>query len=87
MLEAGVPVVFGYIEDAHDDHSSSTAATFGPGEAGYVTQLAAFNDAFGKFFARLAKLASPRKIRSLSSPQTRTIILSAGRRHQKIATA
>lgn len=55
MLEAGVPVVFGYIEDAHDDHSSSTAATFGPGEAGYVTQLAAFNDAFGKFFARLAK--------------------------------
>jgi len=55
MLEAGVPVVFGYIEDAHDDHSGSTAATFGPGEAGYVTQLAAFNDAFGKFFARLAK--------------------------------
>ena len=28
---------------------------FGPGEAGYVAQLASFNDAFGKFFARLAK--------------------------------
>src|ERR1700756_1448398 len=54
MLEAGVPVVYGYIEDAHDDHSSPTAATFGPGEAGYVQQLAAYNDAFGKFFARLA---------------------------------
>src|SRR5215471_2267984 len=54
MLEAGVPVVYGYIEDAHDNHSSPTAATFGPGEAGYVQQLAAYNDAFGKFFARLA---------------------------------
>ena len=54
MLEAGVPVVYGYIEDAHDNHSSPTAATFGPGEAGYVQQLAEYNDAFGKFFARLA---------------------------------
>jgi hypothetical protein len=54
MIEAGVPVVYGYIEDAHDNHSSPTSATFGPGEAGYVQQLAAYNDAFGKFFARLA---------------------------------
>jgi arylsulfatase A-like enzyme len=53
MLEAGVPVVYGYIEDAHDDHVADKA--FGPGEAGYVAQLASFNDAFGKFFARLAK--------------------------------
>jgi len=53
MLEAGVPVVYGYIEDAHDNHVADTA--FGPGEAGYVAQLASFNKAFGKFFARLAK--------------------------------
>lgn len=62
MLEAGVPVVYGYIEDAHDNEgvalsgvSTSVEETFGPGEAGYVTQLQAFNKAFGAFFARLAK--------------------------------
>src|SRR5271166_146156 len=53
MLENGVPVVYGYIEDAHDNHITGSG-TFGPGEAGYVAQLSAFNDAFGKFFARLA---------------------------------
>jgi hypothetical protein len=52
MLEAGIPVVYGYIEDMHDNHAST--GTFGPGEAGYVAQLAAANEAFGKFFARLA---------------------------------
>ena len=61
MLEAGVPVVFFYIEDAHDNDpglsgiSSSVEGTFGPGEQGYVTQLAAYNKAFGEFFDRLAK--------------------------------
>jgi hypothetical protein len=62
MLEAGVPIVYGYIEDAHDNQgqaisgvSTSTEETFGPGEAGYVTQLKAFDKAFGQFFARLAK--------------------------------
>jgi hypothetical protein len=54
MLEAGIPVVYGYIEDMHDNHSA-TGGTFGPGEAGYVSQLAAANEAFGKFFARLAQ--------------------------------
>ena len=53
MLEAGIPVVYGYIEDMHDNHAST--GTFGPGEAGYVAQLAAANEAFGKFFARLAQ--------------------------------
>ena len=52
MLEAGVPVVYGYIEDMHDNHA--TGGTYGPGEAGYVAQLAAANEAFGRFFARLA---------------------------------
>ena len=56
MLEAGVPVVYGYIEDAHDNHSlpSDPDGTFGPGEAGYVAQLKKYDTAFGKFFARLA---------------------------------
>src|SRR6185312_6438548 len=41
MLESGVPVVYGYIADAHDNHSlaSNPDGTFGPGEAGYVAQL------------------------------------------------
>jgi hypothetical protein len=52
MLEAGVPVVYGYVSDAHDNHIAGSG-TFGPGEAGYVTQLQQYNDAFGKFFARL----------------------------------
>ncbi|MBV8120184.1 MAG: hypothetical protein JO081_09645, partial [Alphaproteobacteria bacterium] len=51
MLEHGVPVVYGYIEDAHDDHVNDVA--FGPGQAGYVAQLKSFDNAFGKFFARL----------------------------------
>lgn len=62
MLEAGVPVVYGYIADAHDNRgpalsgvSTNTEATFGPGEAGYVMQLKAYDKAFGQFFARLAK--------------------------------
>jgi hypothetical protein len=53
MLEAGVPVVYAYIADAHDNHFTFSGS-YGPGEAGYVKQLAAYNAAFGKFFARLA---------------------------------
>jgi len=34
MLEAGIPVVYAYISDAHDDHAIGQA--FGPGQAGYV---------------------------------------------------
>ena len=52
MLEHNVPVVFAYISDAHDDHGPSGNA-FGPGQAGYVAQLAAYNKAFGQFFTRL----------------------------------
>src|SRR5579883_2468760 len=53
MQEHGVPVTYAYISDAHDAHPNGPA--FGPGSAGYVSALAAYNDAFGKFFARLAK--------------------------------
>lgn len=55
MQEAGIPVTFAYIEDAHDNHSSSSDMAFGPGQAGYVAQLKAENQAYGAFFERLAK--------------------------------
>jgi len=44
--------VYAYIADAHDNHFTFSGS-YGPGEAGYVAQLAAYNAAFGKFFARL----------------------------------
>jgi hypothetical protein len=56
MLKTGIPVVFAYIADAHDNHqgtSLSTEKTFGPGEASYVKQLSDYNAAFGTFFANL----------------------------------
>jgi hypothetical protein len=52
MQENGVPVTYSYISDAHESHSAPFRA-FGPGEAGYVAQLAAYDDAFNKFFTRL----------------------------------
>jgi len=52
MQEHGVPVTFAFISDAHDNHPTGPA--FGPGQAGYVAQLAAYDDAFSKFFTRLA---------------------------------
>ncbi|MFH8387756.1 hypothetical protein ACH4E7_43930 [Kitasatospora sp. NPDC018058] len=53
MQEAGVPVTYGYISDAHDRYPGGSA--FGPGEAGYVAQLKAYDQAFDGFFQRLAK--------------------------------
>jgi arylsulfatase A-like enzyme len=51
-LEAGVPVAYAYISDVHDNHAGGGA--YGPGEAGYVAALKSYDDAFGKFFNRLA---------------------------------
>jgi hypothetical protein len=53
MQEHGVPITYSYISDAHDKHSFPFRA-YGPGEAGYVTQLAAYDAAFDAFFTRLA---------------------------------
>jgi hypothetical protein len=57
LLEAGVPVVYFYLADVHDNNAIgntlSTEQTFGPGEAPYVTQLQQYDAAFAKFFARL----------------------------------
>jgi hypothetical protein len=52
MQEHGIPITYAYISDAHDAHPSGPA--YGPGQAGYVAALKAYDDAFGKFFNRLA---------------------------------
>jgi acid phosphatase len=56
MQKAGVPVTYAYVSDAHDGHGTSGNIHFayGPGEDGYREQLQAYDDAFGKFFTRLA---------------------------------
>jgi hypothetical protein len=56
MQEAGIPITYAYISDAHDNHgtSGSIHVAYGPGETGYENQLAAYDDAFNKFFTRLA---------------------------------
>src|SRR5260221_5541556 len=56
MQEAGIPVTYAYISDAHDGHGTSGNIHFayGPGEAGYVQQLQDYDLAFQKFFERLA---------------------------------
>ncbi|MGC2758060.1 hypothetical protein, partial [Candidatus Binatus sp.] len=51
MQEGGVPVTFAYIADAHDNHQFDFP--YGPGEAGYVAQLKAYDQAFAQFFTRL----------------------------------
>jgi hypothetical protein len=51
MLEAGVQIVFGYISDAHDNHSGGGA--LGPGAAGYVAQLQQYEQGFAAFFNEL----------------------------------
>jgi hypothetical protein len=52
MQEHGIPVTYAYISDAHDNHAGQGA--YGPGSAGYVAALKAYDDSFGKFFDRLA---------------------------------
>ncbi len=52
MQEHGVPITYAYISDAHDKHPSGPA--YGPGQAGYVAALQAYDSALAKFFDRLA---------------------------------
>jgi hypothetical protein len=56
MQEKGIPVTYAYISDAHDFHgvAGNQHVAFGPGDAGYVDQLAAYDRAFDLFFTRLA---------------------------------
>lgn len=52
MQEHGIPVTYGYIEDAHADNVGGTGA-YGPGQAAYTQQLKAFDEGFVDFFDRL----------------------------------
>ena len=52
MQEHDVPITYAYISDAHDSHPFGPA--FGPGQAGYVAALKAYDNAFASFFTRLA---------------------------------
>jgi hypothetical protein len=67
MLEAGVPVVYSYIITPHRPlpvnpygygfagaDGSGAKNDYGPGEAHYVQTLQQYDDAFNKFFTRLA---------------------------------
>jgi hypothetical protein len=56
MQEAGIPVTYAYVSDAHDGHGTAGNIHFayGPGEDGYTQQLQAYDQAFKKFFDRLA---------------------------------
>lgn len=62
MLEAGVPVVYAYIitphrplqENPYSYGFPSDPNDYGPGEAHYVQALQQYDDAFNKFFTRLA---------------------------------
>src|SRR6266568_4520716 len=56
MQEAGIPVTYAYISDAHDGHgiAGNMHFAYGPGEAAYVQQLQDYDLAFQKFFDRLA---------------------------------
>jgi hypothetical protein len=56
LQEHGVPVTYAYISDAHDFHGVAGNAhlAYGPGQAGYVAQLQAYDQAFDAFFTRLA---------------------------------
>jgi len=63
MLEAGLPVVYSYIITPHRPLPvnpygygfPSDFNDYGPGEADYVQTLKQYDDAFNKFFTRLAK--------------------------------
>jgi hypothetical protein len=66
MQEHGVAITYAYISDIHDnasgENSHAPAVCFtdpeqgglGPGDVCHDAQAAAYNEAFGKFFARLA---------------------------------
>jgi hypothetical protein len=65
MQEAGIPVTYGYISDLHerkaDTTTGCTSATsasvgkpVGPGDSCYVTNAQHYDQAFAKFFNRLA---------------------------------
>jgi hypothetical protein len=65
MQEAGIPVTYGYISDVHEKKPGQTGCTtvsatgtgfpVGPGDPCSIATARAYDDAFAKFFDRLAK--------------------------------
>jgi hypothetical protein len=65
MQEAGIPVTYGYIADIHEKKAGQTGCTtagagpsgyaLGPGDPCAIATAKAYDDAFAKFFDRLAK--------------------------------
>ncbi len=53
MQKHGVPVTYAYLTDAHDNQLTGNA--MGPGSHDYEQQLHAYDAAFARFFARLAR--------------------------------
>jgi acid phosphatase len=55
MQEAGIPVTFGYLSDAHDMHGKAGEIhiAMGAGQKEYHDQLVAYDNAFAGFFDRL----------------------------------
>ena len=64
MQEAGIPVTYGYISDIHERKAGQSGCTtttatgagyaVGPGDSCYVSTAQAYDEAFAKFFQRLA---------------------------------
>ena len=64
MQEAGIPVTYGYISDLHERKAGTNGCTtatatrsgnpIGPGDSCYATNAANYDEAFAKFFDRLA---------------------------------
>jgi hypothetical protein len=63
MQEAGIPVTYGYISDLHERKAGTSGCTtagagsgfaLGPGDACFVANAKAYDDAFATFFQRLA---------------------------------
>src|SRR5439155_18734327 len=64
LQESGIPVTYGYISDLHERKAGTSGCTtasataagnpIGPGDSCYVTNAAAYDEAFAKFFDRLA---------------------------------
>ena len=55
MQEAGIPVTYAYISDAHDFHgvAGNQHIAMGPGQTAYEQQLQAYDQAFANFFTEL----------------------------------
>ncbi len=80
MQEAGIPITYAYISDAHDGHGTSGNIHFayGPGEAGYIAAVEGLRSARSRSSSTGSPpTASTSPTRSSSSPLTKAITSSA----------